>query len=440
MPTTHTHLTRAALGLLTLASPALGADDKDARALMAEVVKAYKSLDSYADAGKFTSTFKVGGKAQKQESELAVAFARPNKLDLNAGVVRLVSDGKTLRTFIGPVQKYIDEPAPAKVDVESIRETSVGAMIYGGPNSLTLGVLLTLLTADDPAKSIMEGTNGLTQEPARQVAGASVTPLLIDQIDGPDIRMLVDDKTKLLAGIELVFTPEMLAKGAPKAAAVEVDRVGWDAGKVRTASLGPDTFAAKVPAGFTKVASLEEAFGKAADAEDPSQAMVGKPAPDFKAVALVGDQLKDLSKADLAGKVVLIDLWATWCGPCIRELPDVQQMVAAYDKAKANVRVICLSVDENPGDVADMRKLVEDKLKEIKFSLSGSTVGTVALDARGDIAKAFRAESIPMLVLMDEKGVVRSVHVGETERKVLEGEIDALLAGKPIGGKAKSKD
>ena len=434
MPTTRTLLARAALGLLAIAAPALGADDKDkdARALLAEVVKAYKGLDSYADAGRFTSAFKVGGKPQKQETDLAVAFARPNKLDLNAGVVRLVSDGKTLRTYIAPAQKYIDEPAPAKVDVESIRETSVGAMIYGGPNALTLGVLLTLLTDADPAKAILEGTKGLRLEPARQVAGASITPLFVDQADGPDIRMLVDDKTKLLAGIELVFSPEQLKQGAPKGSAVEVERVGWDAGKVKTAAPGPDAFVAKVPTGYAKVASLAEAFGQGPDEADPAQAMVGKPAPDFKAVALDGDKLKDVAKADLAGKVVLIDFWATWCGPCIRELPEVMQMVAAYDKAKANVRVLCLSVDENPGEVAEMRKLVEEKLKEIKFSVAGSTVGVVALDTTGAIAKAFQANAIPLLVLMDEKGVVRAVHVGETARKVLETEIDALLAGKPI--------
>ena len=70
-----------------------------------------------------------------------------------------------------------------------------------------------------------------------------------------------------------------------------------------------------------------------------------------------------MTKADLAGKVVMIDFWATWCGPCLMELPEVQKMVEAYAKDKKDVVIVALSQDSKPSELAEVRKLIEKTLE-----------------------------------------------------------------------------
>ncbi len=164
---------------------------------------------------------------------------------------------------------------------------------------------------------------------------------------------------------------------------------------------------------------------------------MGKPAPNFTLDVIEGPgRFKKVNRADLLGKVVLIDFWATWCGPCLKELPDVQKLIEAYGKAGKEVVIVALSIDQNEqGDLKETQTLVEAKLKEMKLSLKAEgdkPIGMIALDPLGKVAERYGVEAIPFVVLIDAKGVVQAIHVGVTAREVFAEQIDALLAGKPI--------
>jgi len=120
----------------------------------------------------------------------------------------------------------------------------------------------------------------------------------------------------------------------------------------------------------------------------------------------------------LAGKVVLLDFWASWCGPCKKSFPELDKIQQAY-KDKGLI-VLAVSVDEKADDM-------EGFLKDHPVTF------TVVRDAKQKLVAAAGVESMPTSLLVDAKGVIRFQHTGfrgEETTKQLKDEIEKLLAGK----------
>ena len=122
--------------------------------------------------------------------------------------------------------------------------------------------------------------------------------------------------------------------------------------------------------------------------------MVGKPAPEVDLELLDGGRF---TLKEQKGKVVILDFWATWCEPCVREMPLVAKVVDDFREKR--VVLYCLNQRE---DSDTIREFLKDK--DLKVG--------VGLDAEGDAGNAYSVKGIPTLVLVDKAGVVQSVHVG----------------------------
>jgi peroxiredoxin len=140
-----------------------------------------------------------------------------------------------------------------------------------------------------------------------------------------------------------------------------------------------------------------------------AQLAVGKPFPDFQEKDLEG---KPLSIANYKGKVVLVDFWATWCGPCVAELPHVLE---AYQKHHANgFEIVGISLDSE-------REKLTDFIKE-----KGMTWAQY-FDGQGwqnKLAQEYGVNSIPSTYLLDGTGKIigkdlRGEALGETVAKAL---------------------
>jgi thiol-disulfide isomerase/thioredoxin len=133
---------------------------------------------------------------------------------------------------------------------------------------------------------------------------------------------------------------------------------------------------------------------------EPQHVAGGPPMPPYKAQWLDG---KPFDLAGEKGNVVLLNVWATWCGPCRFEIPDLGKLHAHY--ASRGFKVIGVSVDE--GGAKDVTPFVADQ----------KIVYPIAIDPEGKLATILKADVIPTSVLVDRAGGVVWKHFGIVDTK-----------------------
>jgi len=168
------------------------------------------------------------------------------------------------------------------------------------------------------------------------------------------------------------------------------------------------TFSTAAPADFKKQDMAAEA-----DQQGPAMKVkAGDAALEFKLMDLAG---KEVTLASLKGKVVLLDFWATWCGPCVKAMPSIQKISEDY-KGKD---VVILGVNTWERKEGAGKKYMTDK---------GFTYG--CLLAGDDLAVAYGISGIPTLIVIGKDGKIEKIEVGFGPEgdKGLRTAIDAGLA------------
>jgi len=139
--------------------------------------------------------------------------------------------------------------------------------------------------------------------------------------------------------------------------------------------------------------------------------LAGRSAPDFALKSASGENLR---LSEYRGDVVMINFWATWCGPCRQEMPLLDDLYGRYQRV--GFSLLGVNIDD------DSRRALQ-MVEELGVSFP------VLFDVTKEVSKLYQVEAMPVTVLLDREGTVRHVHHGYKpgyEEKYLT-EIRALL-------------
>lgn len=125
-----------------------------------------------------------------------------------------------------------------------------------------------------------------------------------------------------------------------------------------------------------------------------ASSLEGRTAPDFALPSAGGENLR---LSEYRGNVVMINFWATWCGPCRQEMPLLDQLYNRYERVGFNL--LGVNIDDDSNRAMQM-------VEELGVGFP------VLFDERKEVSKLYDVEAMPVTVIVDRQGTVRFVHHG----------------------------
>jgi thiol-disulfide isomerase/thioredoxin len=344
-------------------------------AAMAKLVEGYTKPAAIEDKVEIVMTVPGGDQSQ----EMGIAFGPNATARISAPGVTVTRMGDDL--FFEPEEvkgKYLKITRKGSLE-EALTEAFGSAMLplpeiqlRGGDPAKAPAALGSMFVADAKVVGFRSGS-----------AGAPDVVLLKGE-GGGEVEASMDPATGRLVTVKYCAVPP----GAPKGFSIPVTL------KVASTSFDKD---------LPKPIAFDAAGRKAVSSMDKLQVSIdsGSPAPAFKLKDTDG---KEVSLESLKGSVVVIDFWATWCGPCMKGLPKVDEFAKwAKDSGKA-VKVFGINTMEQ--DEGDRTAKIGEFWKAKGFSFA------TLIDADNKASQDYGVQGIPFTVVIDPQGNVADVHMG----------------------------
>jgi len=350
----------------------------DVQKLLDDVKTAYSQVKSLKLTGTISREFDVAGDVTTEEAAFESSFTAPDRFKHSAkGDATIGSDGKQCYFYLESFNRYSTSAIDGKSLLEVMPPETKSVLMGQNPS------LLMALTKD---------VNQLLFDDGKNIALAGTA-----KVDGVDCQVLKFDAMKTAvtlfidANTHLIRQREVDARGAlPKEvpnARKALIRVHYATTEV-DAPLADDQFAWSPPSG------ARESQDQPAIAGGEASELEGKPAPSFKLTSLEG---AETSLDDQKGSVVVIDFWATWCGPCRESLPELAKI--DEELSPKGLKVFAIDLEEEP---AVIKGFLTDK--NLKLN--------VLLDSDGKVSRQYNVTGIPQTVVIGKDGTIKKVIVG----------------------------
>ena len=359
--------------------PAAPADEPaEVRELLEQVRSAYSGISTLRLKGVVTGTFDVAGKQSQQKVTFTSAIGDGGLFRHEIpGELIVAADSEATWVYFPAAQRYYRTPIDGAATQPATRQLPTAAR----QALLSHDLSLLLALSDDAAAALR--TLGRLQ--------MSEGSLLVTRTDGSTWKLEFDPGTKLIS-TATVDEAEALRKAGVPDVKVAMREIVYQS--TPGAAIAAEALAFQPPEAAQEVEPTQPAGG-------PSRA--GAPAPELSLPDLEG---KAVSLEGLRGKVILVDFWATWCGPCVMAMPHLKALAETHGAEGMVVLAVNLREDE-----AAVKQFVDE------HGLAAEAV-MVVRDAEGSTAERWGVQAIPFSVVVGRDGVVREVIVGLQPEKL----------------------
>lgn len=385
-------------------------DDKaDAAKLLADLVARYQGAKSYEDAGELRLAV-VSQRGEKQGSPaipFSAAFERPNKIRVHSLEASLVADGKEVQASADSLEgQVLVLPCPEKLTEGSLVSDALLVQAMHGQIDVAMPQL-SLLLDEDPIKKIA-GDGQAERLADEEFDGEKCRRVSIAGPNGASV-FWISPKTGLLVKFEFPansFKQKFSLSEANVWAEFKGARVDDP--------IAADAFKFAVPEGAKRLKKFLP------PPPEPPSPLLGKIPEDFTFVDFRGGTV---DRKSLEGKVVVLDMWATWCGWCFEGFPNLQKV---YDEFAKNDKVVILAV--NKDDLAVSDEKVKESFQKAKLTIP------IARDQQQMTDKVFSIPGLPTMVVLGADGKVEDFHVGYDAKlaETLPAKLNRLLAGESL--------
>ena len=347
---------------------------------------------AYANLKAFSAVATLGGSSVVPRVRATIAWQRPNRFNIvimkNNDTTRFVSDGKAV------YQRVASVPDEHAKDVANANlKTLQAALTASGAGDFLLSNIDQIVARMISSDYQTSGLQSLGLEAQSKIAGVDVVAARV-QSEGEDgqFKFFIDRKSRLLRRLELSYVRDGESiSGVESYSSIRINP-----------ALPASTFQFAPRVGDKVYSAAEPLFYDA-------RLQTGATPFAFEAKDTQG---KAQNLAKYRGKVLLLDFWATWCPPCVAEMPNIQRVYGKYQAQGLEIVGVSLDREQSALD---------------NFVKSRKIVWPQIFDDKGALAKTYGVRAIPFALLVGRDGKIAAVNVGGDD---LEAAVQAALAKK----------